>query len=109
MIEVYLHEVGRHLWPVSLLDPRTESIRMMKASHTSLFEDQKIGGIQHPSSGSHSPPHTKGSLLSLPGARYYPVHTLRAESNDQGSRLTIFGLFRPLIKRMRDLPNEPHE
>ena len=106
MIEVYLHEVGRHLWPVSLLDPRTESIRMMKASHTSLFEDQKIGGIQHPSSGSHSPPHTKGSLLSLPGARYYPVHALRTRSNDQESQLETSGPFLVLIKRVRAPPNE---
>lgn len=68
-----------------------------------------MGHIQQPIYCGYRPPRAKGSLLSLPGARYYPVHTLRAESNDQESRLTTFGLFRPLIERMRDLPNEPHE
>lgn len=56
-----------------------------------------MGHIQQPIYCGHRPPRAKGSLLSLPGARYYPVHTLRAESNDQESRLTTLVFSDPLL------------
>ena len=47
--------------------------------------------IQQPIYSGHRPPRAKGSLLSLPGARYYPVNALRTRSNNQdhGSQLQV--------------------
>ena len=65
-----------------------------------------MGHIQQPIYCGQRPPRAKGSLLSMPGARYYPVHALRTRSNDQESQLATSGPFLVLIKRVRAPPNE---